>query len=121
MLLRGIFSPINARNVKQLKRDDAHLTGTSAGGTDTEDNGLALCSLHHKALDRGAIALDDDRRILVSQHVRGSQGVAEWLLRFIGQPIRPPQAGEPEPATDNIQWHRREVFRDPARAPGTSH
>ncbi len=54
-------------------------------------------------------------RILVSQHVRGTLGIEEWLLRFIGQPIRPPQAGELQPATGNIQWHRREVFRGPAR------
>ena len=92
--------------------------GQAAGGTDTEDNGLALCSLHHKALDRGAIGLDGDRRILVSQHVRGGHGVGEWLLRFVGQPVRPPQAGEPPPAEGNMGWHRREVFRAPPRAAG---
>jgi putative restriction endonuclease len=94
----------------------AQVTWHAAGGTDTGDNGVALCSFHHKALDRGAIGLDDDRRILVSQHVRGSQGVGEWLLRFIGRPIRPPLQGELAPAAGNIDWHRREVFRKPHRA-----
>jgi hypothetical protein len=51
---------------------------------------------------------------LVSQHVGGSQGVGEYLLRFIGRPITGPLAGEPPPARGNIDWHRREVFRAPA-------
>jgi putative restriction endonuclease len=104
----------------QLDRTDlgieaAHIKWHAAGGPDTPDNGLALCAFHHKAFDRGAIGLGDDRRILISQHVRGSHGVDEWLVRFTGQPVRPPQQGEPVPAADNINWHRAEVFRKPAR------
>jgi putative restriction endonuclease len=104
----------------QLERTDlgieaAHIRWHAAGGPDTPDNGLALCSFHHKTFDRGAIGLDDNRRILISQHVRGSHGVDELLFRFIGQTLRPPQCGEPEPALQNITWHRREVFRAPAR------
>jgi hypothetical protein len=44
--------------------------------------------------------------------------VGEWLLRFVGEPIRSPQAGEPPPAVGNMGWHRREVFRAPPRAAG---
>jgi putative restriction endonuclease len=94
----------------------AHIWWHAAGVADNEDDGLALCTFHHKALDRGAISLDEDRRILVSQHVRGRHGVGAWLLRFIGQPIRSPQAGESPPANHNIDWHRREVFRPSPRA-----
>jgi len=94
----------------------AHIKWHAAGGPDTPDNGLALCSFHHKAFDRGAIDLSDDRRILVSQQVRGSHGIDEWLLRFLGKPVRPPQQGEPVPATQNVDWHRKEVFRGPARS-----
>ena len=35
----------------------AHIKWFQAGGEDTENNGLALCSLHHKLLDRGALAI----------------------------------------------------------------
>jgi putative restriction endonuclease len=106
----------------QLERTDlgieaSHIRWHAAGGADTPENGLALCSFHHKAFDRGAIGLDDNRQILISQHVRGSYGVNEWLLRFTGQPVRPPQPGEPVPAPQNIAWHQREVFRGPARSP----
>lgn len=104
-----------------LGLEAAHIKWHAAGGTDTRDNGLALCSFHHKALDRGAISLDDDHGILVSQHVRGSHGVGELLLQFIGQPIRPPLAGESPPANENIDWHRREVFREPPRTLSDAH
>jgi putative restriction endonuclease len=96
----------------------AHVRWHAAGGSDKEDNGLALCSFHHKALDLGAIGLDDDLHILVSQHIRGTQRVDEWLHRFSGLPLRPPQPGEPPPAAHNIRWHRTQVFRDPARGAG---
>lgn len=107
----------------QLERTDlgieaAHIKWHAAGGPDTADNGLALCSFHHKAFDRGAIGLSDDHRILVSQHVRGSHGVDELLLRYIGRQMRPPQRGEPMPANEHTDWHRREVFRQPARSSG---
>jgi hypothetical protein len=50
--------------------------------------------------------------------VRGTQGIAEWLLDFIGLPIRKPLPGEPPPAATHVPWRRREVFREPARAVG---
>jgi hypothetical protein len=37
---------------------------------DELDNGLALCSLHHKLFDRGVFGLDDDLTVVVS--LRGS-------------------------------------------------
>ncbi len=98
-----------------LALEAAHIRWHAAGGPDIPDNGLALCSFHHKAFDRGAIGIDDDRHILISQHVRGSHGVDEWLVRFAGQPMRSPQQGELRPASQNIVWHRQEVFRHPAR------
>jgi len=98
-----------------LGLEAAHIHWHSHGGPDTEDNGLALCANHHKAFDRGAIALDDDHRILISQHLRPTHGAEEWLLRFSGRPIRGPQPGCHPPAAHNVTWHRREVFRAPAR------
>ena len=98
-----------------LALEAAHLRWHAAGGPDTENNGIALCSFHHKALDRGALGLGDDRRILISQHLHGSQGVADWLLRFEGTKLEAPQPGTPPPAANHITWHRREVFQGPAR------
>jgi len=98
-----------------LGLEAAHVRWHAAGGHDREDNALALCPLHHKALDRGALSLDDNRRVVVSQHVRGSELVDELLIRYAGSSLRPPLAGCLPPALINIQWHRREVFRAPGR------
>lgn len=62
-----------------------------AGGPDTEKNGVALCSLHHKLVDRGAFTIGTDRRLQVSEQVNGREGVDEWLLEFHGRPLRGPE------------------------------
>jgi putative restriction endonuclease len=98
-----------------LAIEAAHLRWRTAGGSDTEENGVALCSFHHKVLDRGAIGLDESHRILISEHLHGSQGIEELLLRHLGSTLRFPQPGRPPPAPENIAWHRREVFRNPPR------
>jgi putative restriction endonuclease len=99
-----------------LALEAAHVRWHTVGGPDTADNGLCLCSFHHKVFDRGAIGLDDQCRILVSQHLRGSRGLDELMLRFAGSSLRQPQTGEPQPAQNHLRWHRREVFLGPARS-----
>jgi putative restriction endonuclease len=58
----------------------SHVTWFSHGGPDVVENGLSLCSLHHKAFDLGAIAISDDRKVLVSRDFRGGW---EWEARFL--------------------------------------
>jgi putative restriction endonuclease len=98
-----------------LALDAAHVKWHSAGGPDTPENGVALCSYHHVAFDRGALSLDDSLRILVSQHVHGQVQTELLLLRFVGERLRLPQQGEPPPSTPFLLWHREQVFRGPAR------
>lgn len=93
----------------------AHIMWHQAGGPDVEGNGLALCSLHHKLLDRGAFTVSTERRVLVSQEVSGSAGVREHLLRFHAAGIREPQSPEYLARPEYLAWHGREVFRGPAR------
>lgn len=100
---------------RDLAIEAAHIRWHAYGGPDQPDNGLALCSFHHRALDRGALGIDDDRRILVSRAVCGSNMVEEWLLRFSRADLRSPQAGQPTPAADFIRWHQQHVFHGPAR------
>lgn len=85
-------------------------------GPDSLDNGLCLCPLHHLALDKWALGFSEDHRILVSQRVHGTEErVGEVLLRFGGQPLSGPQAGQPRIDSRFIRWHQREVFKGPAR------
>lgn len=69
----------------------AHIKWHQAGGPDTETNGIALCTMHHKLFDRGAFTLQDHFRITVSERAHGSKGFEEWLMKYHSQTIRPPQ------------------------------
>jgi predicted restriction endonuclease len=93
----------------------AHIQWHQAGGTDEEQNGLALCSLHHKAFDLGAFTIHPDRVMLVSAQAHGQRGFDEWLLKFHGRPIRSPQRESYLPAGAYLDWHEREVFKRPPR------
>jgi putative restriction endonuclease len=98
-----------------LGLEAAHVKWHAAGGPDSVENGIALCVFHHKSFDRGAIGLDDDWRVLVSQDVNGQSHVDTLFLRYVGQPMRRPQQGHLLPAAPFVAWHRKEVFRAPPR------
>lgn len=94
----------------------AHIRWHSHGGPDDVVNGLALCLLHHKALDSGALGLEERKgtgfSVLISQEVRGER--TESLSDFSGRRIRRPRTPTLAPAADFVRWHRREVFHGPA-------
>ncbi|GAA3773075.1 hypothetical protein GCM10022403_005280 [Streptomyces coacervatus] len=54
----------------------AHVRWWACDGPDDVDNGLCLCSLHHKLFDKGVLGIGDGHRILVSQHFVGRSRVA---------------------------------------------
>lgn len=89
----------------------AHIKWFQSGGPDVENNGLALCSLHHKLLDTGAIGISPDHTILVSDKVSGHGGFEEWVLNFDGKPLRKPRQTVYVPKTEFTDWHIREVFK----------
>ncbi|BDR35198.1 hypothetical protein PDY_22460 [Photobacterium damselae subsp. damselae] len=47
----------------------AHIKWKQYSGPCEVSNGLALCSIHHKAFDRGAIILDSNFKVRVSPAV----------------------------------------------------
>ena len=89
----------------------AHIKWHQAGGPDSEINGLALCSLHHKLFDRGAFTLSNQLEILVSDDAYGSVGFQEWLMRFHGHKLNFPQRQTYYPSKNYTRWHVREVFQ----------
>lgn len=100
---------------RELGLEAAHIKWRQANGPDSVDNGLALCSLHHKLLDRGAIGLTDEGVLVVSESVHGSEGLETCLLIHHGKPIRSPLRVSYRPIPDFTRWHRAQVFRSPAR------
>ena len=89
----------------------SHIKWRQAKGPDTEVNGLALCSLHHKLFDRGAYTLSQELEVLVSDEAHGSVGFQEWLKNFHGNKINFPQRQTYYPDGDFIGWHVKEVFK----------
>ncbi len=89
----------------------AHIKWHTAGGPDTEINGLALCTLHHKLFDRGAFTFADNLKIMVSDRAHGTRGFDEWLMKFHGRSVKAPQRKIYTPDNSFVKWHVKEVFR----------
>jgi putative restriction endonuclease len=98
-----------------LALEAAHLKWHSHGGPDTENNGLAMCIFHHRMLDKGALGLSPDLKVLISQEVHGGPQVENLLINFSGRSIHLPQKRSALPAAEYIIWHSKQVFRTPAR------
>jgi putative restriction endonuclease len=91
----------------------AHVRWFNLGGPDTEDNGMALCSLHHKLFDRGAIGLDQDHRIQVSGLFNARTDAAKKIYDLHDRPLNP-RLGTSLPAPAHIAWHSSQVFKGEA-------
>ncbi len=100
--------------------DAAHVQMRSHRGPDHITNGVALCTFHHRLFDQGALGLDSDRRILVSQHmIVRAREANNALMRLAGMPMLEPQRGYEPPAIPHVKWHYRNLFVRPARRPSS--
>ncbi|MBO4208347.1 restriction endonuclease [Micromonospora echinofusca] len=88
----------------------AHVRWFAFDGPDSLDNGLALCVLHHKLFDFGALGIGDDLRISVSATFTARTPAGQALYDLHGRALRP-RPGTPAPAPEHVDWHRREVFK----------
>jgi putative restriction endonuclease len=93
----------------------AHIKWHQAGGPDVQENGLSLCSLHHKLFDRGAFTIDANQAIAVSEKVYGSEGFTEHLGRFHRKTILNPTRESYKPRAEYLEWHLNQVFLPPSR------
>jgi putative restriction endonuclease len=94
----------------------AHIRWFNIDGPDTLDNGICLCSLHHKLLDTGAIGITTEHTISVSTRFVGRGPVAEQLvLGLVDKELAHRQPGLPAIASVYIEWHNAQVFRSPRR------
>lgn len=101
--LRGVPVGVEAAHVRWFDFD----------GPDDPDNGLALCSLHHKLLDRGALGLTPDHRIVVSRSYSARTPAGRLTYDLHGKPLNP-RPGTVLPSERHIAWHRVQVFHEPA-------
>ena len=95
----------------------AHVKMRSHRGPDDLANGIALCVLHHRLFDRGAMGLNGDLRILISEEmiVRDRRaGVS--LINLVGLPMIRPLHGYDPPAVRYVNWHYKNIFVEPPRS-----
>ena len=101
-----------------LGLEAAHIKWHSSGGPSRVPNGLALCSIHHKALDRGGLGLAPSAggfKVLISSKVYGESEATRWFWDCHDTPLRHPRCDEFRPEAKFVKWHTREVFRSPPR------
>ncbi len=98
-----------------LGLEAAHILWCQAGGPDTLNNGLACCSVHHQAFDRGAITVADDRTVLVSSRLFGNGRFQELFVALHGRPLSAPSVRNAMPEPAFLSWHRSQVFRGEPR------
>ena len=63
-----------ARQYTPIVLDAAYIMCHQAGESDTGNNGLVLYSLHHKLLDRGALAILNEFKVIISESANGYIG-----------------------------------------------
>ena len=111
----------------------AHVRWWAFDGPDDVENGLCLCSMHHKLFDKGVLGLGEgpagpgqapgegDHRILVSQRFVGHSAAArQHVLALAGRPLIGPQPGVPSVAAAHCFWHTSQVFHGSPRPATTA-
>ena len=98
-------------DAKPIALEAAHIKWHMHDGPDVVDNGLALCSLHHKLFDRGAFTLSRKQEVFISKEVLGTMGFEEWLINFHLKQINLPEMICDYPAQEYIDWHAKVIFR----------
>lgn len=88
----------------------AHIKWKQFNGPCTVNNGLALCAIHHKALDKGAITISPEMTVMVSSAVNGSGVVGQFIWDFENKGIQLPRQAEYIPLEAYFEWHKINVF-----------
>lgn len=100
--------------------DAAHVRWFAFGGPDALDNGLALCALHHKLFDLGALGLGENLQVEVSAAFTARTVAGRALYELDGRALSP-RPGTRVPAAEHVSWHRRQVFKGKALRAGEPH
>jgi len=78
-------------------------------GDDDITNGIALCKIHHWALDRGAISISENRALLISPKLNGNR-INEFFHEFANKDIFAPRNNCKQLNEKNTEYHRKFIF-----------
>jgi putative restriction endonuclease len=102
------FRPLNARAPSAIQA--AHIWPWEHGGPYEVPNGLALCPIHHWALDAGAMAFEDDGTILVSGRVNDGPTLSTFLRAYARLKLRDPLKPDHRPHPKFLKLRRDQLF-----------
>jgi putative restriction endonuclease len=90
--------------------DAAHIRWFNQAGPDSLDNGLALCTLHHRLLDRGVLGFKDPQTLTVSASFAAISESGKRIYDLHGSRLEP-RLGTKLPAVEYVDWHTENIFR----------
>ena len=85
--------------------DAAHIVGDlEARGEPTVDNGLSLCSIHHRAFDHDLVGVDPDYTVRISPRLLDEEDgpMLDLLKGFHEQPISVPRSAALRPDRERL-------------------
>ena len=89
--------------------DACHLKPIQHFGDDHINNGIALCKIHHWAIDRGAISISHEMSLMVSKKLNGNK-LFEYFTTFENQSVFIPRDKFLALNEKNIAYHNRYIF-----------
>jgi len=89
--------------------DACHVKPIQHFGDDHVTNGIALCKIHHWALDRGAISISENRDLMISPKLNGTR-IVEYFHEFANKQIFLPRNSSFHLNEENVSYHRKYVF-----------
>lgn len=89
--------------------DACHVKPIQHFGDDDINNGIALCKIHHWALDRGAISISQEMSLLISKKLNGNK-LHEYFTSFENIDLFVPRDTSLELSKTNIEYHSKYIF-----------
>lgn len=89
--------------------DACHVKPIQHFGDDHITNGMALCKIHHWALDRGAISISEDYQLLISPKLNGPR-IDEYFHQYAQGNIFTPRNTAYQLKEENLIYHRTYLF-----------
>ncbi|MBK3333113.1 hypothetical protein GWK41_08525 [Persephonella atlantica] len=86
--------------------DAAHIKPVKEGGPDIEENGIALCKVHHNLFDAGLITIKDGK-LITSPKMSHQLETHPVISEFKGKRVKLVKTSE-----KFLKWHQENIFKD---------